>query len=196
MNGSRLEEAVPLHCPQCRGRLKRTGADFTCPSRHGFPLLHGYLDLTVGSADDRVTGRALRSFGFEWNAFDRDNHEDEHYWRWHFADLALQQLAGGVTLDVGCGKGRYTRFTSVCVGVMVALDGSAAVEAAARNLVHIDNIIVVKADLRAAVLAPGSFNFVSCLEILAWFERAGLEVEALREDAGVFVLGRRPKPGG
>jgi 2-polyprenyl-3-methyl-5-hydroxy-6-metoxy-1,4-benzoquinol methylase len=29
-------------------------------------------------------------------------------------------------------------------------------------------------------------------EVAAWFARAGLEVEALREDAGIFVLGRRP----
>jgi SAM-dependent methyltransferase len=48
----------------------------------------------------------------------------------------------------------------------VALDGSSAVEAAARNLAGFDTVTVMRADLRRAPFAPESFDFVSSLGVL------------------------------
>ena len=47
---------------------------------------------------------------------------------------------GKVGLDAGCGKGRYTRFLAQHLDAEVALDGSSAAEAAARNLADIADV--------------------------------------------------------
>ena len=58
-----------------------------------------------------------------------------------------------------------------------ALDGSAAVEAAARNLAEFPSVLVVKSDLRDAPFAPASFDFVASLGVLHHLDdpRAGFD---------------------
>ncbi|HLX89515.1 MAG TPA: class I SAM-dependent methyltransferase, partial [Acidimicrobiales bacterium] len=116
------------------------------------------------------------SFGYEWNTFDDVREEDAEFARTYFRDLDFGALAGRSGLDAGCGKGRYTRFLAPHLGRLVALDGSSAVQAAARNLASFDNTVVVRADLRRAPFRPGTFGFVSCLGVLHHLEdpRAGL----------------------
>ena len=92
--------------------------------------------------------------------------EDGGFWHNYFKDVPLAELAGKVGLDAGCGKGRYTRFTAAYLGSLVALDGSDAVEAAVRNLADLDNVVVVRSDLRRPPFASESFGFISCLGVL------------------------------
>ena len=82
-----------------------------------------------------------------------------------------------VGLDAGCGKGRYTRFLAEHLGALVALDGSSAVEAAARNLAGFPSVLVVRSDLRQAPFAAGSFDFISSLGVLHHLDdpRAGFD---------------------
>jgi len=115
---------------------------------------------------DETAARTFESFGYEWNRFDSINAEDEEFWRRYVADVDLERLAGLRALDAGCGKGRYTRFTARHVGSLVALDWSAAVQAAARNLAEVPNAVVVRADLQRAPFPDRSFGFVSCLGVL------------------------------
>ncbi|MDQ3639972.1 MAG: class I SAM-dependent methyltransferase [Actinomycetota bacterium] len=115
---------------------------------------------------DRDTARTLDSFGYEWTAFDRIQPEDEEYWHWYFADVPLDELGERRGLDVGCGKGRYSRFTAHHLASLVALDGSRAVETAKRNLADLDNVSVVRADVRTMPFPPASFGFVACLGVL------------------------------
>jgi SAM-dependent methyltransferase len=110
--------------------------------------------------------KTLDSFGYEWTTFDRIQPEDEAFWQGYFREVDLAALNGRLGLDAGCGKGRYTRFTAGHVGHMVALDGSDAVQAAARNLADLDNVSIVKADLEAIPLRPRSLGFISCLGVL------------------------------
>lgn len=174
-----------VRCPICSAQLHIDGLVAYCAGRHRFSNARGYLDLSSNS--DAVTTRTLDSFGYEWNAFDMITPEEEEYWGWYFADVPLDELANGAALDAGCGKGRFTRFTAQHVSAILALDGSSAVESAARNLADLDNIIVVKADLRAPVLAAESFDFVSCLGVLHHL--------ADPED-GFMCLVRALRPGG
>lgn len=157
--------AIQLRCPECRAHLVPGDAAVVCENSHAFPVHDGYLDFS-GRPLDADTARTMASFGYEWNTFDRINPEDEKYWNWYFADVPLAELAGVRALDAGCGKGRYTRFTAAHVGSMVALDGSSAVEAAARNLADLPDVVVVKSDLRDPPFAPESFGFVSCLGVI------------------------------
>ncbi|HUY87042.1 MAG TPA: class I SAM-dependent methyltransferase [Acidimicrobiales bacterium] len=115
---------------------------------------------------DPSTSRTFESFGFEWNSFDDVRSEDEEFWKRFSAGLPLAELSGRVGLDAGCGKGRYTRFLAPHLESLVALDGSPAVGAAARNLAEFPNVMVIKSDLRTAPFADATFGFVSSIGVL------------------------------
>lgn len=166
--------ASQLRCPDCGAPLfpeepASTGhhADAVrCGSGHRFERRGGYWDFTGQARPAGTTARTLESFGYEWNAFDDLRDEDADYARIYFEDVDLGSLSDGVGLDAGCGKGRYTRFLAEYLGELVALDGSSAVEAAARNLAALANVVVMKADLRRAPFAPATFDFVASLGVL------------------------------
>ena len=136
----------------------------------------GYLDLSSDGALDDTTSRTFESFGFEWNEFDDVRDEDAQFARVYFRDIDMAELHGKTGLDAGCGKGRYTRFLAPNLGSLVALDGSSAVEAAAKNLAEFSNVLVVKADLRTSALVENRMEFISCLGVLHHLKdpRAGL----------------------
>ena len=168
-----------LRCPQCGETVKPDGDDraVECPSGHRWPLHEGYLDCSRGSVPEGTTGATFASFGFEWNNFDDVRTEDEGFADVYFRDLDLAELDGMVGLDAGCGKGRYTRFLAEHLGALVALDGSSAVEAAARNLAGFPSVLVVRSDLRQAPFAAGSFDFIASLGVLHHLDdpRAGFD---------------------
>ncbi len=168
-----------LVCPECGGPVEEVGEGkgTCCAEGHLHPLTDGYLDCAASATFGGTTERTLASFGFEWNSFDDVRQEDEGFAAVYFRDVDLEALAGKVGLDAGCGKGRYTRFLAEHLAAVAALDGSSAVESAARNLAHFGNVVVVKADLRAAPFAQGSFDFVASLGVLHHLDdpRAGFE---------------------
>jgi SAM-dependent methyltransferase len=161
-----------LACPDCSAPLQASSDSLFCASGHAFPIVGatrssaGYLDASGSDALDQETAKTLASFGYEWTKFDAIQPEDELFWRRYFADVPLPELRGKVALDAGCGKGRFSYFTAEHVGALVALDGSAAVHAAVRNLAAHPNVVVVKSDLRHAPFADESFDFIFCLGVL------------------------------
>ena len=142
------------------------GPDVVCGNGHRYATSGGYLDLSGSAEVDDTTARTLESFGFEWNTFDDVREEDAEFATVYFRDLDFESLRGQIGVDVGCGKGRYTRFLAPHLDGLVALDGSRAVEAAARNLAVFPNVLVVKADLQRAPVAAGSVDVVTCLGVL------------------------------
>ncbi len=166
-----------LRCPKCGKPVAADGAGIVCGSGHRFGMDEGYLDCSKERPGPGSTERTLASFGFEWTNFDDVREEDEEYARVYFKDLDFASLDGKVGLDAGCGKGRYTRFLAEHLGATAALDGSAAVEAAVRNLGSLPSVLVVKSDLREAPFAPSSFDFISSLGVLHHLDdpRAGFE---------------------
>jgi SAM-dependent methyltransferase len=157
-------------CPHCGAGLAANavvGADpVVCARGHRFPTDRGYLDLSGDGAPDATTSRTFESFGYEWNTFDDVREEDAQFAEVYFRDLEMGTLTGKIGLDAGCGKGRYTRFVAPHLDGLVALDGSSAVEAAARNLASFPNVLVVKADLRTVPLAARSIDVILCLGVL------------------------------
>jgi SAM-dependent methyltransferase len=166
-----------LRCPECGKAVEAEAAGIVCGSGHRFGTEQGYLDCSRERAGPGSTERTFASFGFEWTNFDDVRDEDESFANVYFKDLDLASLQGKVGLDAGCGKGRYTRFVASHLAATVGLDGSAAVEAAARNLAAVPSVLVVKADLREAPFAPSSFDFISSLGVLHHLDdpRAGFE---------------------
>lgn len=165
-----------LRCPRCGAPLAADGDAAGCADGHRFDAARGYLDLSAGAAMDDTTRRTFESFGYEWTTYDDVRSEDDAFAEVYFRDLDLDSLHG-VALDAGCGKGRYTRYLAPHVEAMIALDGSDAVEAAARNLGGLPGVLVVRADLRDAPVVPGSLDFVSSLGVLHHLAdpRAGFE---------------------
>ncbi len=157
-------------CPRCGEGLDTEGGpgpgSVVCPRGHRFPVQDGYLDLAEERAPDATTSRTFESFGYEWNTFDDVREEDSQFAEVYFRDLDMASLQGLVGLDAGCGKGRYTRFLAPHLEALVALDGSSAVMAAARNLSTFPNVLVVRADLRTVPVTPGSVDLVVCLGVL------------------------------
>ncbi|HLM96372.1 MAG TPA: class I SAM-dependent methyltransferase [Acidimicrobiales bacterium] len=162
-----------LACPRCGAGLVEGGpgpSPVTCARGHRFPTDRGYLDLAGEATPDGTTARTFESFGYEWNTFDDVRDEDAQFAQVYLRDLDMATLHGKVGLDAGCGKGRYTRFLAPHLDALVALDGSSAVEAAARNLGTFSNVLVVRADLRTVPLASGSIDMVVCLGVLHHLE--------------------------
>jgi SAM-dependent methyltransferase len=157
-----------LRCPTCGATVIALPDDggVECRSGHRFARTGGVLDFSGVASLNGSTERTFASFGYEWNAFDDVRGEDESFAEVYFRDIDLDSLKGKIGLDAGCGKGRYTRFLAEHLDVEVALDGSSAVEAAARNLAGIEGTAVVRSDLRDAPFAPESFDFISSLGVL------------------------------
>jgi SAM-dependent methyltransferase len=165
-------------CPECARPVEQRddGRGIRCPEGHTHPMRDGYLDC-FSSSFGGSTDKTLESFGFEWNNFDDVREEDAGFADVYFRDVDLSALTGKVGLDAGCGKGRYTRFLAPHLTAIAALDGSSAVEAAARNLADHPNVVVVKSDLRTAPFAAERFDFITSLGVLHHLDdpRAGFE---------------------
>jgi SAM-dependent methyltransferase len=155
-----------LRCPRCGEHLVRNRAEVSCVRGHRFPERSGYLDFSESTREEGTTARTLSSFGYEWTTFDEVRDEDESFATIYFKDVDLVGCAGAIGLDAGCGKGRFTRVLGRHLKTVVALDGSAAVEAAVDNLREFDNVSVVRADLRLPLFADESFDFVMSLGVL------------------------------
>jgi len=171
-------------CPRCGADFATEGVaddarppaqassdrDLVCARGHRFPTGGGYLDFSTGPAPDTTTARTFESFGYEWNTFDDVRDEDAQFAQVYFRDLDMETLVGKIGLDAGCGKGRYTRFLAPHLDSLIALDGSSAVEAAARNLASFPNVVVIKADLRHVPVAPRRVDVIVCLGVLHHLE--------------------------
>lgn len=154
-----------MRCPKCHSPLSERDTKLVCTCGLEMLIQSGVIE---GLHDlDSALATTIESFGYEWTSFSEIQPEDEGYWRdQYFADVPLERLRGTVALDAGCGKGRFSRFTSAHVGALVALDASDAVIPASQNLANLDNVVVMRADLLDLPFEDGSFGFISCLGVL------------------------------
>lgn len=162
-----------LRCRACAGPLRHEVGDPPClqcrncgarvPIREGVPR---FVDV----AEDDLSRRTQESFGYEWNEFSDWTASGETNFADYFSGLRLDTLAGAVVLDAGCGMGRHARQIAPHVGQVVAVDFSRAIDAAARNLSGLDNVLCVQADLRALPLQDDVFDFVYSLGVLHHLE--------------------------
>ena len=177
-----------LRCPVCLMSVTELpdGNGFVCPAAHRMQFVDGYLEAGAGDGDE-LSRRTAESFGYEWTTFDDVRPEDEVFARCYLKDVQLDALAGKTGLDAGCGKGRFTRYLAPHLGVLVALDASAAISIATRDLSRFANVTTVRSDLRSAPFQDASFDFVSSLGVLHHLEDP---------ERGFQALVRLLRPGG
>jgi SAM-dependent methyltransferase len=161
-----------LRCPTCSGCLEPDSGDLeiesgriTCPQHHAFPIIRGIPRFV---ADDAYT----RSFSYEWTSF-RRTQLDSFTRRTDTRDrlqaslnFPLEQLAGKLVLDAGCGMGRFAEIVHRVGGEYVGLDYSFAVDAARANAGHLDGVHFVQADLFRPPFADEVFDLVMSLGVL------------------------------
>jgi SAM-dependent methyltransferase len=189
-----------LRCPVCLLSVAELvdGDGFVCPVGHRMEFVDGYLEAGPAEGDE-LSQRTAASFGYEWTTFDDVRSEDEVFARWYLQDLQLDALGSKTGLDAGCGKGRFTRYLAPHLGVLVALDASAAISIATRDLGQFANVTTMRSDLRSAPFQDASFDFVSCLGVLHHLEdpyRGFQELVRLLRPGGTMLLYLYSRPSG
>lgn len=129
------------------------------------PVVRG-IPRFVREPEDETARRTQASFGYEWTHFNDWQQSGETNFNDYFEGLDLRALASGVVLDAGCGMGRHARQIAPFARRVVAVDFSAAIDQAARNVSELPNVDCLQADLLALPVADGSFDFVYSLGVL------------------------------
>jgi len=165
-----------LVCPECSGKLALTvlaevqgeveTGTLQCGScERSFPISRSIPRFVP--VDSYQT-----SFGFQWNEFRKtqlDSHTGLPLSRDRFCfstGWALDDLAGRLVLDVGCGAGRFAEVTLGAGAELVALDYSSAVDACRQNLGAHPRLNVVQGDIYRLPFRKGVFDDVYCLGVL------------------------------
>jgi SAM-dependent methyltransferase len=155
-----------LSCPDCSADLSLDGAVLRClKCAKTFPVVNGIPRFVPAE-------NYASSFGLQWNLFPRtqlDSNTGLSITRDRFfaqSGWTAAELKGKRVLDVGCGSGRFAEIASSAGARLVAVDYSAAVEAARTNVGGNPNVDVVQADMFRLPFKPEAFDFVYCFGVL------------------------------
>lgn len=195
-----------LCCPNCRGNLYLLEAheasgevesgQLTCDGcAQTFPIIR-FVPRFV-PAENYAT-----SFGLQWNRFRRTQLDSssglpisrERFFRQ--TGWSLDDLAGRMVLDVGCGAGRFAEIALACGANLVALDYSSAVDACWQNLGSHPNLNVVQGDIYHLPFKPAGFDFVYCFGVLQHtpdVKRAFMALPAQLREGGRMAVDVYPK---
>jgi len=187
--GQTPDQVDPSACEPC---LQEEVVEGTLQSEAGaaYPILRGiprilddsYLALVEGLPADWVKGhrkpsvsrpsefesvqiRTVKAFAEEWRYFSENLSDYGPIAQCYFDLLSPKQLAG-VTLDAGCGMGRWARHVAGPGDALIAMDLSASVEVAAKTLEGLPNTHVVQSDLHALPFRPDTFDLIYSLGVL------------------------------
>jgi ubiquinone/menaquinone biosynthesis C-methylase UbiE/uncharacterized protein YbaR (Trm112 family) len=165
-----------LCCPQCRGTLALSDAKESAGETESGTLQCERCSATYPILDfiprfvpaENYAG----SFGYQWNRFPRtqlDSYSGVPITRGRFfrqSGWDAEEMRGRLILDVGCGSGRFAEVSLSTGARVVALDYSAAVDAARSNLGHHPNAHFVQADVYRLPFRDESFDMVYCFGVI------------------------------
>lgn len=155
-----------LCCPDCRAALSLDAESLRCTAcGRTYPIVNGVPRFVAAE-------NYASSFGFQWNRFPRtqlDSNSGVPISRDRFfaqSGWSAAELRGKRVLDVGCGSGRFAEVTLGTGARVVAVDYSAAVDAARTNLAGNPNLDVVQADMFRLPFREDSFDYVYSFGVL------------------------------
>jgi SAM-dependent methyltransferase len=159
-----------LRCPSCSGEMtdigSAEGTQIVCVACHRTVPVAGGVPRFVDVLLNPTARRTQASFGYEWSHFNDWRQSGETNFNDYFGGVDLSGLRRQVLLDAGCGMGRHARQVAPFAERVVAVDFSAAIDQAARNVAGLGNVHCVQADLLALPLADGAFDFVYSMGVL------------------------------
>ncbi len=148
----------------------------TC--RRAYPILDG-IPRMIGTAASPSTSlaevktRTAALFGHEWTRNDRHGFDDPD---WNVdreatvfrrkSTFAPEEIAGRLTLDAGCGNGRYSFQAARAGAEVIAVDLGAGVGSTRRNNRASGRVHVVQADLHRLPFASGTFDRAFSIGVL------------------------------
>lgn len=169
-------------------------------SRHGVPaarLLQGWPDQAPDIAD--LQKRTEENFGKQWEHYaslgwtdetspDASSRAESLQWFHEKSLLTEADVAGRLTLDAGCGNGRYS-YTAFSAGAnVVSMDLTCAATVAHGNLKGAGlNAQVVQGDILHSPFKPGVFDVVFTIGVI---QHTGAPLEA------THTLAELVRPGG
>lgn len=156
-----------LRCPACRSVMTCTAHVLRCTScGRNAPIMQGIPRFVDGDfSADAADRRTQASFGYEWTHF-KDWRPSGATFIDYFSNFDLGSLRGQTVLDAGCGMGRHARQIAGCAGTVIAVDFSAAIDQAARNVADQRNVHCIQADLKRLPVADAAFDFVYSMGVL------------------------------
>lgn len=114
-----------------------------------------------------------KSFGFEWTEFGRFGWDDDKYnssqTKLAFCTktyLQPEELNGKLTLDAGCGNGRYTYWAAQYGAEVIGIELFDAVDVAFRNTRNLANVHIVQADVFLLPFAKSLFEVIYSIGVL------------------------------
>lgn len=158
-----------LWCPACHGDLAvteevRSGrtivggalACVTCGAR--YPITEGVPDF-VASDDAASVKQTTEGFADNWKHYNRVILSHEQLNRDLFADwiwpLQPTSFEDKVVVEAGCGMGRWLRLAAEHrPKVLIGFDYSTVAFTAQKNIAHLDNVHVVRADIYRLPIRP------------------------------------------
>jgi uncharacterized protein YbaR (Trm112 family) len=206
-----MEHLAFLACPRCGGSLSLEAAaaledghvmrgSLACSSCQAqYPLEQGVPRLLpdpseVSSERKNVAAR----FGYEWTRFcDFEYDEEVASLRTWFEPRRLEDLAGLIVLEAGCGMGRHAVIAANHgAKAVIGLDLGTAVEAAFENTRHLPSVSIVQGDVYFPPFKGNAFDAAFSLGVLHHLPEPSRGFRALapkvRDDGWfqVWVYGR------
>lgn len=135
------------------------------PSGKMYPITNGIPRFVE-------TDAYVNSFSFEWTKHNKtqlDSANNTLESEERFADslpYPLEELAGKLVLDVGCGMGRFAEIVLKYGGTVVGIDLSFAVDAAWSNMGRHRQANFIQADVFKLPFMPESFDLIYSLGVL------------------------------
>jgi SAM-dependent methyltransferase len=160
-----------LKCPECGGALRGDGMSaLTCQrGHHSFPVVDEIPRLLPEELS-ALQEQTAEAFGWQWQHFDEMHDEFEQQFLDWVEPLEPSFFKAKLVLDAGCGMGRHMYFVSKYgADLVVGLDLSRAVDAAAALLEDDPRVFLVQGDLTRPPLDPegaGVFDLVYSIGVL------------------------------
>ncbi|MFZ2956834.1 MAG: methyltransferase domain-containing protein [Candidatus Ozemobacteraceae bacterium] len=162
-----------LSCPYCGGELLCKTEDEATPHIMRGQLFCPGCGMSIpiirGVPRFIFSDTYAASFGAEWKKFNKT--KSDAFVASEFATmlaLSPSDMSGKTVLDAGCGAGNYSRFAveKWNAETVVGVDLSTAVDAAFENTRHLQNVLIIQADINALPMKKGLFDTVFSIGVI------------------------------